>query len=120
MAEQKRYRAFNFDLAAKKLDELLPGGHQTAYTELKRFLLGKGFVHRQQSGYASQTALSTLDVRDILDEMGRVLPWLHGCVNRFEVTDVNRNTDMTFVFMPEDDFEDQDFIAEGDFGFSFE
>ena len=48
----KQYKAFNFDLSVRALQENYPGtNYRQAYQDIRQFLEDNGFEHRQGSGY---------------------------------------------------------------------
>jgi virulence-associated protein VapD len=95
MAEQRRFKAINFDLDTASLRNLFgEEGRRKAYADVGRFLAKNNFEHRQGSGYRSTVAMSDLDVADIIVEMYMALSWLPECVQKFDVTNIGRNYDM--------------------------
>lgn len=97
--ELKTLKAFNFDLDTKKLETVysVQTGKfpNTAYNDLKRFFKSKGFEWRQGSGYISTEPISSAKVATIIREATKKLPWLSDCVNKFDVTDITAQHDLT-------------------------
>ena len=100
---EKKYRkALNFDLETKKLKVYYPKqNYRQAYYDLGRALKKLGFEHRQGSGYVSKDKLSSVDVYDAVEKISKQCTWLSKCVNRFDVTDVGVQYDLT-VFIRKD------------------
>jgi virulence-associated protein VapD len=92
---QRRFKSINFDLDTKKLDAVFGSGkYRKGYALIKRYLENNGFEHRQWSGYRSLSALSTIHIIDIINEMSRALPWLLSCAHKIDVTNIGREFDM--------------------------
>ena len=100
--EARRYKALYFDLRIKDLrtyfSESSPKG---AYAQIQRFLTAHGFTREQYSGYHSVSKTTDLEIFDLVREMSDSFPWFHHCVNRFEVTNVGANHDLTELFADE-------------------
>lgn len=60
-------------------------------------MLDNGFTHRQWSGYNSKEKLSNLDVQRFATKLSKSFPWLKKCVNRFDVTDIGEQHDLTYI-----------------------
>jgi virulence-associated protein VapD len=85
----------NFDLDTKKLDAVFgTGKYRKGYALIKRYLENNGFEHRQWSGYRSLSAVSTIHIIDIINEMSRALPWFLSCAHKIDVTNIGREFDM--------------------------
>lgn len=85
----KYIKALNFDLDTKKLQESYPDKNwRKAYNDIERYLISKGFSHRQGSGYISNKELSERKISTIIKHMAEDLSWLGDCVKQFDVTDV--------------------------------
>lgn len=95
-----RYRrAFNFDLHVDSLKKYYPKKNfRQAYRDIRKYFLNNGFVHRQGSGYVSKKPIDYLELRKILTQMWKELPWLSKCATRFDVTNVGR----TYSVLPDD------------------
>lgn len=104
--ERKYYKALNFDLDTHRLKEYYPGAsYRQAYDDLRRFFERHNFSHRQGSGYISETKLGTADIFDLMDELGRLFPWIGNCVNKIDVTNIGRQHDLTELLRPMEDIE---------------
>ncbi len=94
----KTTKAVNFDLDTKALKIYYPGKHyRQAYRDIRKFMLDNGFTHRQWSGYNSKDKLSNLDVQRFATKLSKSFPWLKKCVNRFDVTDIGEQHDLTYI-----------------------
>ena len=77
----KQYKAFNFDLSVRALQENYPGtNYRQAYQDIRQFLEDNGFEHRQGSGYRSINEMSDIEVTLLVVRLGRSFPWLGKCV----------------------------------------
>jgi virulence-associated protein VapD len=93
--ERKQFKAVNFDLLIKKLNEEFgEGNHRRAYAKIRRFLERNGFEHRQYSGYRSKNTMSYTELLDVCTRMFVALPWLSYCASRYDVTNIGREFDM--------------------------
>ena len=102
--ERKYFKALNFDLDTHQLKEYYPGiNYRRAYDDLCRFFKRHRFSHRQGSGYISDDKLATADIYDLMDELSWQLPWSGVCVNKFDVTNVGRQHDLTELLKPAED-----------------
>lgn len=91
-------KAINFDLDTKALKKYYPGkNYRHAYTDIKKFMESEGFLHRQWSGYNSKEKLSMQDIQMITKKLSKTFPWLKKCVNRFDVTDIGEQHDLTHL-----------------------
>jgi len=85
----------NFDLSVAKLrEEFGHDRYRKGYAYIQKFFIAHGFSHRQYSGYISKSAMSYGEVYLlVLDTMVFALPWLTGCVKRFDATNVMSQSD---------------------------
>ena len=97
MAERKHRKAINFDLDTKKLNQNGFKNTRPAYAEIRRIFKELGFEHRQYSGYVSVVPLTKLEVKDAAKSLSLELPWLFDCVQKFDVTDIGKEYDLTDV-----------------------
>lgn len=94
----KTRKAFNFDLDTKKLKEFYPNKHwRMAYKDIKVFLKNENFEHRQGSGYVSKDKLYSYQVVAVVKRLNKACPWLKKCVKHFDVTDIGRQHDLTYL-----------------------
>lgn len=113
---EKRYRkALNFDLDTKSLKMYYPKqNYKQAYYDLGKVLKKLGFEHRQGSGYVSEQKLLSKEVFDIVENINKKCPWLSKCVNRFDVTDVGVQYDLTeFIRMDADIIQNKEARTKG-------
>lgn len=91
-------KAINFDLDTKSLKEHYPGkNYREAYADIKSFMEKEGFEHRQWSGYNSKEKLTMQDIHILTIKLDMTFPWLKKCVNRFDVTDIGEQHDLTHL-----------------------
>lgn len=91
-------KAINFDLDTKALKKYYPGkNYRDAYSDIKKFMEKSGFEHRQWSGYISLKKLSINNVFSLSQKISKAFPWLSKCVNRFDVTDIGEQHDLTHL-----------------------
>ena len=97
----KQYKSLNFDLDTKALKIKYPGNsYENAYYDIRMFLKNNGFEHRQGSGYVSVNKMEPPEIEELLERMLKVFPWLEGCVNRFDVSNVvyTNQFDLSYIF----------------------
>jgi virulence-associated protein VapD len=98
VAEQKRFKAINFDLDTQSLrDRFGERGRRKAYSDIGRFLQKNGFEHRQGSGYRSTAALADSDTVDLIVLMYTTLDWLPDCVQKLDVTNIGSQYDLDAI-----------------------
>lgn len=111
MSDLKR-KAINFDLITEKLKEFYPSknpfGYKSAYRKINKFFKANGFEHRQGSGYVSIEGLDIYDATKIAQSLSKEFPWLKDCVNKFDVTDVGYEYDLTEAIKNPDNTVDVD------------
>lgn len=91
-------KAINFDLSTKRLKEYYPGkSYRKAYKDIKSFLCNNGFTHRQWSGYVSDSKMSDYQVQKLTQRLVKEYSWLKKCVNKFDVTDIGEQHDLTHL-----------------------
>lgn len=94
-------KAINFDLDTKKLKQFYPCkgllSYKKAYKDIKKFMENNGFEHRQWSGYISKQNIDSYDVSVIIAKLSYKFPWLKQCVNKFDVTDIGNQYDLTDI-----------------------
>lgn len=94
--ERKYFKALNFDLDTRQLQEHYPGAnYRQAYDDLRRFFKRHQISHRQGSGYISDNKLTTADIYDLMDELSQQFPWIGKCVKKIDVTNIGRQHDLT-------------------------
>ena len=97
MSEEKCLKHLGFDINAKALKKNYPSSHrQNGYTDIKTFMLANGFEKVCEFGYRSKEKLSDEEVKNIVSELLRSLPWLADSLNDIIVTDVLE----VYDFMP--------------------
>lgn len=97
--ERKQHKALNLDLDTNALKQHYPTTHfRQAYRDIHRFLEANGFEHRQWSGYRSVRAMSDAEITLTITRLNEQFPWLSQCVNRFDVTNIGRNYDLSALF----------------------
>lgn len=101
----KCIRTINFDLDTHALQEQYPTKNwRKAYNDIERYLISKGFSHRQGSGYISDNEISIMKVTRTLNDLKRELPYLCGCVNKIDVASiVDTRFDYNYIFEPTTD-----------------
>ena len=98
--ERKYYKAINFDLDTRKLQEFYPR-YQQAYRDLFVFFIEKDFAHRQGSGYVSNKKMSSADIIDIIGELQKSFLWTDTCIKKIDVTNVGAQYDLTELLRPD-------------------
>lgn len=78
----------------KKLKEIYPKNISQAYYEIRSFLESRGFEHRQGSGYLSKEPMSMTSIDDLMEDMGREMPWISSCAKEVDVTNVGSRHSM--------------------------
>ena len=88
MANSGSPKQIAFDLCQESLKKYYPLSYTQAYYEIRRFMRGHGFEHRQSSVYVSLDKLTTLDVVNLMEQMASEFPWLSRCVNEIDVPNI--------------------------------
>lgn len=102
--ERRQHKALNFDLDTNALKQYYPSPHyRQAYRDISRFLQTNGFEHRQWSGYRSLQAMSDAEITLLVTRLNARFPWLSKCINRFDVTNIGRNYDLSALFVDSDE-----------------
>lgn len=84
-------KAVNFDLNDNLLKQYYPSkSYKNAWRDIKKFLLKSNFVHRQYSGYVSNSGMSMAEAGNIIGKMARKWYWLNKSVMQFDVTNVGQ------------------------------
>ena len=95
--ERPKIKAINFDLLTNqmKANGVYPDGYRTLGNSFVKY----GFEHRQGSGYVSKHKLTSLQVFMIVQQITKENPWLKGCVNKMDVSDVQltKQYDLTAI-----------------------
>jgi virulence-associated protein VapD len=103
VAVTKRYKSINFDLDTRRLEDIFGDGkRRSGYAAIQRFLTKNGFIHRQWSGYVSQSKLTYAETYIVIDDFLDACPWLAKCANRFDVTDYMAESDAIDYIMARD------------------
>ncbi len=94
--EREKYKAFNFDLDTSKLKQHFKN-YTDAYKILETQMKKYDFEHRQGSGYVSKKKLSSMASIAIIKRLSKENPWLAHCVKKFDVTDIGKTFDLTYI-----------------------
>ena len=94
--EREKYKAFNFDLDTSKLKQHFKN-YTDAYKILETQMKKYDFEHRQGSGYVSKKKLSSMSSIAIIKRLSKDNPWLAHCVKKFDVTDIGKTFDLTYI-----------------------
>lgn len=92
----KKRKAINFDLSTNALKKHFNNTAE-AYNQIKSFMLENGFEHRQYSGYTSIEPINEKQVTKITEKLSERFAWLSACVQRFDVTDIGEQYDLTHL-----------------------
>ena len=90
-------KAINFDLSTEELKKYFKESTAPAYSAIKNFMLENGFEHRQYSGYASIEQMSDKQINLLIRRLSKQFPWLSTCVQRFDITDIGKQRDLTHL-----------------------
>lgn len=94
--------ALNFDLDTEKTKAVFGSrGTAPAYTAIKEYLEAHGFEHRQYSGYRTVEPMDQLEALRIVKETYQSFPWLCNCVQRMDLTTIEKLFDLHEVIMKE-------------------
>ena len=98
-------KAINFDLDTKALRQYYRNdeSYRIAYKEILKFMESNGFEHRQGSGYVSLETMTSEEVVNIALKMKTELPWIKRCINKFDMTDVGRDYDLSSYFVDDEE-----------------
>ena len=61
-----------------------------AYYDTKKYLMSKGFLHPQYSGYTSDKPITFQEIEDIVGDLTTKMPYLKDAISCFQVTTVKR------------------------------
>lgn len=87
--ERLYYKAINFDLDTRSLNEHHPSGdYHRAYYDMKKFFRKHGFDHKQGSGYVSQKKINSQDIYLLIDQLYEEYEWIAYSVKEFDVTNI--------------------------------
>ena len=87
--ERRYYKAINFDLDTRLLNQYHPTkGYHNAYYDMRKFFKHHGFYHKQGSGYVSQQKISSQDIYLLIDALYEENDWIAYCVKEFDVTNI--------------------------------
>lgn len=94
--------ALNFDLDTKKTKEVFGSrGTSPAYAMIKDFLEAHGFEHRQYSGYRTSKPMRQAEAYEIVKNMYQEFSWLSDCVQRMDLTKIDRLYDLHEIILNE-------------------
>ena len=91
-------KAINFDLSTNELKKHFNNTTE-AYNKIKEFMLQNGFEHRQYSGYMSKEVIDDDRVSVLITRLSRQFSWLSNCVQKFDVTDIGEQYDLTHLLI---------------------
>ena len=89
-------KAINFDLSTNELKKRFSNTAE-AYNQIKGFMLQNGFEHRQYSVYTSNEVMDEKQIDLLAKRLSRQFPWLPDCVQKFDVTDIGEQHDLTHL-----------------------
>ncbi len=87
--EEKFRIEINFDLFMDGLDQFYPGGRKnrrSAYREIKKYLMKKGFFHPLFSGYLSKKMYNDSEINRFINDFFDVIPWAENCMKACHIT----------------------------------
>lgn len=88
-------KAFYFDLSTQKLKIYFSESNPNyAYTLIEKFMKEHDVEHRQYSGYVSNFKMTNIQGVCFCKGLSKQFPWLHQCVERFDMTNVSETYDM--------------------------
>lgn len=94
----KKYKALNFDLDTKALEEYYPKpSWRQAYKDVGEFLKAENFEHRQGSGYRSNNKMSDSEIMKLANKLYNKFPWFEKCINKFDATNVGTTHDLSAI-----------------------
>ena len=90
-------KQITFDLSQKALAEhyprpkftINPKFYKKAYADISQFMKKHGFEHPQFSVYASIEKITGADIKLLVSDLAKEMPWLVPCVNKFDVTNIS-------------------------------
>ena len=107
----KRRYAINFDLTIKQLREHYNEEHpKRAYSEIKRYMLKNGFIHRQYSGYISKKTLSKPELLEFTKDLHDTFPWLILCEGSMDATVITDIFDIKQIILDSMSEDDEDVL----------
>ena len=103
--KRRHFKSIDFDLDTKELGKFYDD-YRKAYKDVRKFMAGQGFSHRQGSVYNSTEKLLETDILVLMDHMKEALPWVTSCVKAIDVTNISQQHSL----MPLLQADDEDFI----------
>ena len=91
-------KAINFDLSTNELKKCFNNTAE-AYSKIKQFMLDNSFEHRQYSGYVSKEPMEDDDIFLLTLNLTNEFSWLSNCVQKFDVTDIGEQYDLTHLLI---------------------
>lgn len=85
-----------FDLDTKQL-KMFMDRYQTAYEEIKKFMLDNNFEHEQGSCYISKVKFDAGEIVDLIVNIKNQFEWFAPCVKKLCVTNVGKQYDLTDI-----------------------
>jgi cell filamentation protein len=107
MESKTTRKAIYFDLDDNALKAAYPKpGYKRAWDDIKKFMVGNGFEHRQKSGYNSLNPLEFAEVLKIVRDLIKALPWLSqtDVIQQFDVTEIGETHSLSHLFTEENEF----------------
>ncbi|MBC6401050.1 MAG: virulence factor [Ekhidna sp.] len=84
-----------FDLDTSCLEESYKGNtYHGAYSEVKKFLLSKGFEWKQGSVYFAKSSMNAVDCVLVVQDLARTYPWFAACVKDVRMLRIEENNDL--------------------------
>jgi virulence-associated protein VapD len=87
--------AITFDLDTESLEKLYPSDSwRNAYTDIRKFLEGSGFEHKQGSVYFSVDDLDAVECVTIAQDLAAEFDWFTPCVKDIRMLRIEDNNDL--------------------------
>lgn len=97
MANSRKQIAFDLDTV--NLKEYYPKDHwQSAYADIKRFMLQNHFSWQQGSVYTSEKGMTLYETYAVIKAMIQAYPWTNVCMRDCVVTNIGRSHSQNYLF----------------------
>jgi len=97
MANSRKQIAFDLDTV--NLKRYYPKDHwQSAYADIKRFMLQNHFSWQQGSVYTSEKGMTLYETYAVIKAMIQTYPWTNVCMRDCVVTNIGRSHSQNYLF----------------------
>ena len=108
---RKQRKQIAFDLDTEALKKYYPANSwNNAYYDIKKFMVGNGFIWIQGSVYVSERTMTSTEVTYILNNLIKKHDWLNVCMRDCRETDIGKQHVKNHLFDKNDDIKTREEI----------